>query len=331
MTTITDVAVAVFITPDGRFLLSSRPEGKPYAGYWEFPGGKIEPGESVRDALVRELEEELNVIIDECTPWFSFKMTYPHATVRLRTWRVTAWHGADQRGMHGMEGQSFCWQELTDISVSPTLPGCLPIFRALSLPTTYTITNASQHGAKAYLQHLRASWGKNAANGTPDGVFGFSDVARKHLIQIREKNMPAAALRQFAADVTAIARQYDAIVLVNSDIELALAVDADGVQLTSNQLGQMTARPPLAWVGASAHSRDDVLRAAALKCDFVVVGSVKPTASHPGQAPLGWPAFEELVRDSPIPAFAIGGLSPSDSNQAVSHGAHGIAMQRAAL
>ncbi len=331
MTTITDVAVAVFITADGRFLLSSRPHGKAYAGYWEFPGGKLEPGESVRDALVRELEEELNVVIDECTPWFSFKMTYPHATVRLRTWRVTAWHGADQRGMHGMEGQSFCWQRLNDIAVSPVLPGCLPIFRALSLPTTYTITNASEQGAESYLQHLRASWGNHAANGTPDGAFVSSDSAHKHLIQIREKNMPEAALRQFATDVTAIARQHNALVLVNSDVELALAVGADGVQLTGNQLARLTARPPLAWVGASAHSRDDVLRAAELKCDFVVVGSVKPTDSHPGQAPLGWPAFAEMVRDSPIPAFAIGGLLPSDFNQAAAHGAHGIAMQRAAL
>lgn len=331
MTNVTDVAVAVFITADGRFLLSSRPDGKPYAGYWEFPGGKIEAGESVREALVRELEEELNVVIDECTPWFSFKMTYPHATVRLRTWRVTAWHGADARGLCGLEGQSFCWQQLGGISVTPVLPGCLPIFRALSLPTTYTITNASQHGAESYLQHLRASWGKNAANGTPDGAFVFSDFARKRLIQIRERNLPAAALRQFATDVTAIARQHDAIVMVNGDVELAQAVGADGVHLTSAQLTSMTARPALTWVGGSAHSREDIVRAAELNCDFVVVGSVKPTASHPGQTPLGWVAFEQMVRDSPIPAFAIGGLLPSDLDQAIVHGAHGIAMQRAAL
>lgn len=331
MTNVTDVAVAVFITADGRFLLSSRPDGKPYAGYWEFPGGKIEAGESVRDALVRELEEELNVVIDECTPWFSFNMVYPHATVRLRTWRVTAWHGAEQRGMHGMEGQSFCWQDLNDISVSPTLPGCLPIFRALSLPTTYTITNAGECGAEAYLQHLRASWGKNAANSPPDGVFVVPAFVRQRLIQIREKSMPPATLRQFAAAVTALAHEHQAIVMVNGDVELAQAVGADGVHLTSAQLTSMTARPALTWVGGSAHSREDIVRAAELNCDFVVVGSVKPTASHPGQTPLGWAAFEQMVRDSPIPAFAIGGLLPSDLNQAIVHGAHGIAMQRAAL
>ncbi|MBL8525743.1 MAG: NUDIX domain-containing protein, partial [Betaproteobacteria bacterium] len=84
----TDVAVAVFIRPDGAFLLSSRPEGKPWPGYWEFPGGKIEPGETVLEAMKRELIEELNVTITAATPWFTFLMHYTHATVRLHCWRV---------------------------------------------------------------------------------------------------------------------------------------------------------------------------------------------------------------------------------------------------
>ena len=88
-----DVAVAIFLRPDGTFLLSSRPEGKPYPGYWEFPGGKLEPGESVYDALVRELIEELNVTITRATPWFTFIMRYTHATVRLHGRRVNSWTG----------------------------------------------------------------------------------------------------------------------------------------------------------------------------------------------------------------------------------------------
>ncbi len=124
---ITDVAVAVFIKPDGTFLLSSRPIGKPYAGYWEFPGGKIEAGETVHDALVRELIEELNVTITHATPWFTFMMHYTHANVRLHCWRVHEWHGE----MRGMEGQAFQWQSLDALTVSPTLPGCVPIFEAL--------------------------------------------------------------------------------------------------------------------------------------------------------------------------------------------------------
>ena len=119
---ITDVAVAIFLKPDGRFLLSSRPEGKPYPGYWEFPGGKIEPGETVQAALVRELIEELNATITASHPWFTFLMRYTHATVRLHCWRVLAWRGE----MQGMEGQSFAWQSIDAIDVAPTLPGCVP-------------------------------------------------------------------------------------------------------------------------------------------------------------------------------------------------------------
>ena len=323
---ITDVAVAVFIKPDGSFLLSSRPDGKPYSGYWEFPGGKIEPGETVRAALKRELHEELNVVIDQCTPWFAFMMHYQHASVRLHTWRVTAWHAADARGMMGMEGQAFCWQRLDDISAAPVLPGCLPIFRALALPMVYAITNAAEMGKKAYLQHLSASWSKNVPNALLDGEIV---IKNRRMIQIREKAMPADALRQFAREVSAIAREHHALVLVNSDMALADAVAADGVHLMNAQLHQLTSRPDCKWVGASAHTRADIVRAAELKCDFVVLGSVQATATHPGQAPLGWEQFAELARDAPLPVYAIGGMTPALLGTAVQHGAHGIAMQRA--
>jgi 8-oxo-dGTP diphosphatase len=328
MAKITDVAVAVFIKPDGSFLLSSRPDGKPYAGYWEFPGGKIEPGESVCDALRRELIEELNVVIDECAPWFTFMMHYQHATVRLYTWRVTAWHDADAglpnaRGMHGLEGQQFAWQaNVAALNVSPTLPGCVPIFRALSLPTRYVVTNASDAGVDTYLQYLRAFSAKSARNSPSNGQFA---------IQVREKLMPPAALTAFSREVISIARECGVMVFVNADIALAQSLGADGVQLTSSQLTTLSTRPDLSWVGASVHTRDELLRAAELKCDFAVLGSVKATQSHPNQAPLGWTAFAGLAHDSSIPIFAIGGMLPSDLAEAQRHGAHGIAMQRQAF
>lgn len=331
---ITDVAVAVFQRPDGSFLLASRPEGKPYAGYWEFPGGKIEPGETVRDALTREIVEELNVVVEACTPWFTFGMHYEHATVRLHTWRVTQWRDADARGMQGMEGQQFAWQRLSNISVSPTLPGCVPIFRALALPTTYVITNASEVGVDAYLAKLRTLSSKNASNTAPIGEFqGIFAVPTSFpaLIQVREKSLPRDVLKKFAREVVAIAHEHGTRVLINSDIELAREVGADGVHLTSAQLASVDERPDLAWVGASVHSRDELMRAASLKCDFAVVGAVKPTASHPGQATMGWENFSRIAIDAPIPVFAIGGLQPADLVEAIARGAHGIAMQRAAL
>jgi 8-oxo-dGTP diphosphatase len=119
-----DVAVGVLIDPDGRFLLTSRPEGKVYAGYWEFPGGKVEPGESIEAALRRELHEELGITIGPATPWQVEIVDYPHALVRLHFMKVSAWQGAFEM----REGQRMAWQQLP-VEVTPVLPGTIPVLR----------------------------------------------------------------------------------------------------------------------------------------------------------------------------------------------------------
>jgi 8-oxo-dGTP diphosphatase len=119
---VVDVAVGVLIRPDGDFLLTSRPPGKVYEGYWEFPGGKLEPGESVEAALRRELQEEIGVTIGPAHPWKVEMVDYPHALVRLNFCKVFEWTGELQ--MH--EGQSFAWQSLP-VSVQPVLPGTVPV------------------------------------------------------------------------------------------------------------------------------------------------------------------------------------------------------------
>jgi len=117
-----DVAVGVLIDRDGQFLLTSRPEGKVYAGYWEFPGGKLEAGESVEEALRRELHEELGIEIGAAQPWKIELMDYPHARVRLHFCKVFAWSGEFQM----REQQTMAWQTLP-VAVSPVLPGTLPV------------------------------------------------------------------------------------------------------------------------------------------------------------------------------------------------------------
>ena len=119
---VVDVAVGVLIRPDGDFLLTSRPVGKVYEGYWEFPGGKLEPGESVETALRRELQEEIGVTIGAVHPWKVEMVDYPHALVRLNFCKVFEWAGELQ--MH--EGQSHAWQSLP-VSVQPVLPGTVPV------------------------------------------------------------------------------------------------------------------------------------------------------------------------------------------------------------
>jgi 8-oxo-dGTP diphosphatase len=117
-----DVAVGVLIADDGRFLLTSRPDGKVYAGYWEFPGGKVEAGESIEAALRRELHEELGIAIGAAQPWQVTLHDYPHALVRLHFCKVFAWRGAFEM----REGQQMAWQTLP-ADVKPLLPGTLPV------------------------------------------------------------------------------------------------------------------------------------------------------------------------------------------------------------
>ena len=124
---VTEVAVGVLIREDGAFLLTSRPTGKAYAGYWEFPGGKLESSESVEQALKRELHEELGITIGAAHPWKTEMVDYPHALVRLHFCKVFLWEGALQM----REAQSFAWQQLP-VQVQPVLPGTVPVLAWLA-------------------------------------------------------------------------------------------------------------------------------------------------------------------------------------------------------
>ena len=128
-----DVAVGVLLDADGRFLLTSRPAGKVYAGYWEFPGGKLEAGESVEAALRRELHEELGIAIGPVEPWKVELIDYPHACVRLHFCKVRAWSGAFEMREH----QAMAWQSLP-VAVRPVLPGTLPVLRWLAAERAFS-------------------------------------------------------------------------------------------------------------------------------------------------------------------------------------------------
>jgi 8-oxo-dGTP diphosphatase len=118
------VAVGVLVRQDGSFLLTSRPEGKAYAGYWEFPGGKLESDETVEQALRRELQEEIGITIQDCTLWKTERIDYPHALVQLNFCKVTQWTGELQM----LESQTFAWQQLP-VMVTPVLPGTVPVLQ----------------------------------------------------------------------------------------------------------------------------------------------------------------------------------------------------------
>ena len=124
---VVDVAVGILFRPDGAFLLTSRPEGKPYSNYWEFPGGKLEADETVEQALTRELHEELGIQIGAVKQWKVEMVDYPHALVRLHFCKVFEWSGA----LEMREAQSFSWERLP-VQTRPVLPGTVPVLQWLA-------------------------------------------------------------------------------------------------------------------------------------------------------------------------------------------------------
>ena len=302
-----DVAVAVLIRSDGAALLAQRPETKVYSGYWEFPGGKIEPGEPVAEALRREVREELGIEVERAYPWITRVFVYPHAKVRLHFYRVYAWRGEPR----AVEHQAIAWQRPNAIELDPLLPANGPVIRSLMLPPEYAITHAGALGFEPFLSKLEAR--------LRGGL---------KLIQIREKTLALQAVPEFARRVTALARAHGAKVLVNSDAALAREIGADGVHLTAEQLRSASARPDFPLCGASCHSIEELRRAEALGVDFVVLGPVRATPSHPNAVPLGWERFREIAAGAAVPVYALGGIVPSDLEQGMSCGAHGIAMVR---
>jgi 8-oxo-dGTP diphosphatase len=288
-----EVAAAVIERPDGAFLLAQRPAGKVYAGYWEFPGGKIEPGEPAARALARELHEELGLDIGEAFPWITRVYTYPHGTVRLQFFRVFEWRGEP----HPKEDQAIAWQASGAPRVAPMLPANAPVLAALALPAEYAVTDARRFGLAHIEKRLRAGL---------------------KLLQVREPELEDR--EAFTRQVIELAHRHGCKVMVKEPFP-----GADGVHFTASQLLQLKEKPGEGMVAASCHTRAELERAMRLELDFAVLGPVrdKPPA-------LGWERFGEIARFSSIPVYAIGGMARADLRGARRAGAHGVAMIRGA-
>jgi len=307
ITKITEVAAAVIERP-GEILLAQRPAGKPYPGYWEFPGGKIEPGEDALRALTRELKEELDITVTAATPWITRVYAYTHATVRLHFFRVTAWDGEPKP----LEDQAIAWQSVASPGVSPMLPANAPVLKALRLPPILAVSNVLEMGGERWMEAAQLAV--------------FEDVK---LIQLREKHLNRLRFQHLLERLMTRATPAGAKVVVNSDC--GVWPQSDGSHLTSAALMMATGRPAGELVGASCHNGEELAKAAALGVDYAVLGPVQETASHPGAALLGWAGFAALSRGCPIPVYAIGGLARADLAIAKQHGGQGVALMRAAL
>ena len=304
----TQIAVGVIYNETrDRVLLALRPQSVPQGGLWEFPGGKIKPGEDVEQALVRELDEELGLHVISSTPLITIDHEYPDISVTLHVRTVTAWSGT----VTGREGQYIEWVPLQLLPGKDFPDANLPIVAAARLPSLYLITPDLPVYDRVFLDDL-------------EGLLR----AGVRLLQFRCKSRGLCDNEAVLGDIVDICRNHGCLCILNGAPADAVRHDCDGVHLSSESLLMLDERPlPRAlWVAASCHNREQLNHARSIGVDFVVLGPVQGTRSHPGAEPMGWGNFASLVRCSTIPVFALGGMTGSELQTARINGAQGIAM-----
>jgi 8-oxo-dGTP diphosphatase len=229
--------------------------------------------------------------------------------VRLNFMRVERWRGEPV----ARERQAFSWQRPDALTVGPMLPANAPVLKSLRLPLAYALTNCAELGIEGSLRALEHAL-----------------AAGLRLVQIREKQMSPAELDLFVGAAVALVHAAGGMVLLNDTEDIARSIRADGIHLSAARLLAAASRPQFEWCAASCHNAGELDAALRLGVDFVVLGPVQPTPSHPGARPLGWAQLEQLAHGFPLPVYALGGLLLRDLERARSCGAHGIAMMRGA-
>jgi 8-oxo-dGTP diphosphatase len=309
------VMAGVLRDAQGRALLAQRPEGKHLAGLWEFPGGKLEPGESPQHALVRELHEELGIHIDPAdgAPLIRVPWRYGDRDLLLDAWEFTRWQGTPV----SLEGQALQWEWPSRVDSATLAPADRPILQALRLPAIYAITPAD-----VLPEHID-EWFARVNAAVENGA---------RLIQLRLPACSAMQVRALAARLQPHVVDHGACLLLNGDIDGALDLGSGiGVHLTSAQLMELDARP-LPWrqvVGTSCHNASQLSHAVSIGADFATLSPVEATASHPGALAMGWPQFHQLAESAALPVYALGGVTPAMLNKARENSAQGVAGIRA--
>ena len=297
------VAVGVIKDSEGKVLISLRHDKAHQGGLWEFPGGKVEPRESVEQALARELKEELGISVLEIAPLIKIEHQYVDLKVLLDVWLVTLFSGKPV----GREGQDIQWVNSENLADYSFPAANAPIVAAARLPGEYAILNAEE-GADL-LTDLNAM--------LDNGVT---------LIQARLKQLSEKEVMQFFELAIPLCKEKGAKLLVNSAVMISECINVDGIHLTSLDLLALKQRPDgYEWVAASCHNRVELQHAAQIGVDFVVLAPVFPTKTHPEAEAMGWDKFEALTSSVNIPVFALGGMKRQDKTVSLSAGAQGIA------
>lgn len=301
------VSVGVIINKSGQVLLSKRSINAHQGNLWEFPGGKMLPGEDSKSALYREIFEELGIQVLKARPFIQLHYNYPGQPTKLHVWLVMEWNGIP----HSKESQPLKWVDRSELSKLEFPPANEMIINALHLPGLYLISPGPQGNTEHFFCKI-----KNCID------------AGANLLQLRCNEEIFQNEPEIIARVLAICRENNTKLLLNSSPATAVAYSVDGVHLNSVRLLQLNERPlgKKYLVSASCHSKNELIHAARVGVDFVVLSPVKNTPSHPDAKPLGWRNFSKLANNSNIPVYALGGMQPEDMHTAWDYGAQGIAM-----
>jgi 8-oxo-dGTP diphosphatase len=309
------VAGAVF-DARGRVLLARREGKREHAGLWEFPGGKVEPGETPLVALARELEEEIGIRIGDAEPLICVPHRYGQKRIRLDVYRIEKFAGRAR----GMEAQAVSWVEPSRLTNYSMPAADKPVVAALRQPSSYLVTPEPSADLDAFLAGVE--------HALAEGV---------RRVQLRSRQLPAETLQTLATQMASRCAVQGAELLLNSGgaggMEMAERIASElriGLHLTSSDLERLQTRPlpdghP---VGASCHDLAQLRKAEHIGVDFAVLGPVAATTTHPDVAPMGFPGFAELREHVALPIYALGGLGLADHAIARAHGAQGIAAIR---
>jgi len=302
------VVAAVLEDNVGRVMLAQRPPGKQDAGCWEFPGGKVEPGESAFDALRRELHEELGIEVTAASRFMCVRRRRAFGELALEAWRVSAWQGVPEAHEHS----ALVWQLPQEARSLSLCDADVPICRVAGLPSSYAITPDPGATIPArFLERIEA--------GLDRGI---------RLLQWRAPTLDVGRYRDVASELRTMTARFGARLLLNTSPALAMELGADGVHLNASRVMAMSATqawPKELLVAASVHGSPELAQAAAIGVDFVVVSPIRRTGSHPQAEPIGWSGLRQLIEHSDVPAYALGGLGPDDVSEARAHGALGVA------
>lgn len=304
------VAAGVVRGTNGRVLIARRPLDKHQGGLWEFPGGKVEVGETAEVALARELAEELGIVVTAARPLIKIKHDYPDKQVLLDVWEVLAFTGEP----HGAEGQPLAWVDAEELPNYSFPAANQPIVTAARLPDRYLITPDDL--CSQDLLH---------------GLASALDLGVR-LVQLRLTTLADSAYRLLAKEVSALCAGR-AKLMLKGPLSWAEEFPEAGWHLTAQQLREHAGqgRPIAAGrlLAASCHDAAELHLAASLGVDFVTVSPILPTATHPEAQPLGWERTSELLSGIDRPAYVLGGVGPADLEQALRSGAQGVAGIRA--